>query len=77
MNMQFSNLITNLRPGLLVTSLKALIRSILFIMGLDHVLIEFFSRAAAGAASVLMVIFVIGLGIPRRAESPIRHNRRR
>jgi len=77
MIMPLSNLLSNLRPGLLVTSLKALIRSILFIMGLDHVLIEFFSRAAAGAASVLMVIFVIGLGIPRRAESPIRHNRRR
>jgi len=77
MIMPLSNLVSNLRPGLLVTSLKALIRSILFIMGLDHVLIEFFSRAAAGAASVLMVIFVVGLGMPRRAESPIRHNRRR
>jgi len=76
MDMSLSNVISNLRPGLLVTSMKALIRSILFIMGLDHVLIDFFSRAAAGAASVLMVIFVVGLGIPRRAESPIRRNRR-
>jgi len=74
--MSLSNVISNLRPGLLVTSMKALIRSILFIMGLDHVLIDFFSRAAAGAASVLMVIFVVGFGIPRRAESPIRRNRR-
>jgi hypothetical protein len=45
-------------------------------MGLDHVLIDFFAHAAAGAASVLMIIFVIGLGMPRRAESPIRRNRR-
>ena len=43
-------------------------------MGLDHVLIDFFARAAAGAASVLMVIFIVGLGLPRRAESPIRRN---
>jgi hypothetical protein len=64
------------RPSLIVTSLKATIRSILWCMGLDHVLIDFFARAAAGAASVLMVIFLIGLGIPRRAESPIRRNRR-
>jgi len=45
-------------------------------MGLDHVLIDFFARAAAGAASVLMVIFIIGLGMPRRAESAVRRNRR-
>jgi len=45
-------------------------------MGLDHVLIEFFSRAAAGAASVLMIIFLVGLGMPRRAASVIRRPRR-
>lgn len=74
--MSLSVFIPNLRPSILVTSLKATIRSILWCMGLDHVLIDFFSRAAAGAASVLMVIFVVGLGIPRRAESSIRRNRR-
>ena len=46
------------------------------VMGLDHVLIEFFSRAAAGAASVLMVILVVGLGMPRRSASMIRRGRR-
>ena len=74
--MSLSTVIPNFRPSLAVTSLKATIRSILWCMGLDHVLIDFFSRAAAGAASVLMVIFVIGLGMPRRAESPVRRNRR-
>lgn len=74
--MSLSLLIPNFRPSLLVTSLKALIRSILWCMGLDHVLIEFFSRAAAGAASVLMIIFVIGLGMPRRAASTVRRHQR-
>ncbi len=74
--MSLSTLIPNFRPSLLVTSLKATFRSILLCMGLDHVLIDFFAHAAAGAASVLMIIFVIGLGMPRRAESPLRRNRR-
>ncbi len=74
--MSLSILISNFRPSLLVTSLKATFRSILLCMGLDHVLIDFFAHAAAGAASVLMIIFVVGLGIPRRAESPVRRNRR-
>jgi hypothetical protein len=74
--MSLSTLIPNFRPSLLVTSLKALIRSILFVMGLDHVLVEFFSRAAAGAASVLMIIFFLGLGIPRRAASVVRRTNR-
>ncbi len=64
------------RPSILVTTLEASFRSILLCMGLDHVLIDFFARAAAGAASVLMVIFIVGLGLPRRAESPIRRNRK-
>jgi len=74
--MSLSIYVPNFRPSLVVTSLKATIRSILWCMGLDHVLIDFFARAAAGAASVLMIIFVVGLGIPRRAESPARRNRR-
>jgi len=74
--MSLSNLTPNFRPSLVVTSLKATFRSILLCMGLDHVLIDFFAHAAAGAASVLMIIFVVGLGIPRRAESPVRRNRR-
>jgi|HubBroStandDraft_2_1064218.scaffolds.fasta_scaffold651399_1 hypothetical protein len=74
--MSLSTLAENLRPSIVVTSLKAVTRSILLIMGLDHVLIEFFSRAAAGAASVLMIIFLVGLGMPRRAASVIRRPRR-
>ena len=64
------------RPSILVTTLQATFRSILQCMGLDHVLIDFFAHAAAGAASVLMVIFIVGLGLPRRAESPVRRNRK-
>jgi hypothetical protein len=44
-------------------------------MGLNHVLLDFFSRAAAGAATVLVVIFFIGIGIPRRHPVTIRRNR--
>lgn len=69
-------LLSPTRPSILVTTLEASFRSILLCMGLDHVLIDFFARAAAGAASVLMVIFIVGLGLPRRAESPIRRNRK-
>jgi len=45
-------------------------------MGLDHVLLDFFSRAAAGAATVLIIIFLVGLGIPRRSEVALRRTRR-
>ena len=66
--MPFSLPTANFRPSLLVTSLKAVIRSILLSMGLDHVLVDFFAHAAAGAASVLVVIFFVGIGIPRRSS---------
>jgi len=74
--MLLSTLLSTDRPSILVTTLQASFRSILLCMGLDHVLIDFFARAAAGAASVLMVIFIVGLGLPRRAESPVRRNRK-
>jgi len=45
-------------------------------MGLDHVLIDFFAHAAAGAASVLVIIFFIGIGIPRRSAAVIRRTHR-
>jgi len=67
---------TNLSPGLLVTSIKALTRSILFSMGLDHVLLEFFVRAAAGAASVVIVILFVGIGIPRHSSLAMRRTKR-
>ena len=61
--------VTNFGPSLLVTSLQALFRSILFCMGLDHTFVDFFVRAAVGAAAALIVILFTGIGIPRR--SPI------
>lgn len=62
----------NFRSGLLVTSLKALLRSILFCMGLDHVFIDFLASAAVGAGTVLLVIVVVGIGIPRRVPVAMR-----
>jgi len=41
-------------------------------MGLDHVLFDFLSRAGVGAATVLLVILLAGVGIPRRAPVAIR-----
>ncbi len=66
--MPLSLFIPNFSPSLLVTSIKAVIRSILLSMGLDNVLIDFFAHAAAGAASVLVLIFLVGVGIPRRTS---------
>jgi hypothetical protein len=45
-------------------------------MGLDHTLIEFLVSAAVGAATVLLVIIFVGVGIPRRAPAGIRRQRR-
>lgn len=56
----------------LVISPNPLPRSILSLMGLDHVLFDFLSRAAVGAATVLLVILVVGIGIPRRATIAVR-----
>jgi len=64
--------VTNFRPTLLVTSLHALIRSILFSMGWDHAFIDFFARAAVGAAAAVLVILCAGIGIPRRSEVRVR-----
>jgi len=68
--------VTNFGRGLLVTSFQALIRCILFPMGLDHALIDFFVRAAVGAAAAMLVILCAGLGIPHRAQVGIRRPRR-
>lgn len=62
----------HVRSGLLVTSLKALTRSILFSMGLDHVFVDFLLSAAVGAGTVLLVILFVGVGIPRRHAAVIR-----
>jgi hypothetical protein len=71
-----SNCIPNFRSSLGVTSLKAVTDSILWSMGLDHTLIEFLVSAAVGAATVLLVIIFVGVGIPRRAPVGIRRQRR-
>ncbi len=60
-------LLANFRSSLLVTSLKAFYGSILVTMGLDHVLVDFLLRTAAGAASVLAVIAFVGIRIPKRS----------
>lgn len=41
-------------------------------MGLDHVLIDFLVRSAVGAGAALLVIIVVGIGIPRRTAVAIR-----
>jgi len=59
--------VTNLGPGLLVTSLRTLIRAILLGMGLDQAFVDFFVRAAVGVAAALLVILFAGIGIPHRS----------
>jgi len=59
-----------------VTSRHAQIRSILFFMGLDHVLLDFLVRTATGAASVLLVILIVGVSIPRRTPIVVRRTLR-
>jgi len=72
--MSLVTLTENYRCSLLVISLKALLRSILISMGLDHVLIDFLASAAVGAGTVLLVILFVGIGIPRRSAVAIRRN---
>jgi len=69
-------LTSNFRCGLLVTSLKAIARAILISMGLDRVLIDFLASAAVGAGTVLLVIIVVGIGMPRRGAVAIRRTNR-
>jgi hypothetical protein len=45
-------------------------------MGLDRVLIDFLASAAVGAGTVLLVIIVVGIGMPRRAAVAIRRTNR-
>jgi hypothetical protein len=45
----------------LAASIKALARSVLFSLGVDHVLIDFLTCAAIGAATVLITIFIVGV----------------
>ena len=67
----------SLTPSLfLLTSLKALTRSLLFALGIDHVLIDFLAHAAIGAGAVLLAILFVGIRVPRRYSSAIRDIRR-
>ena len=60
----------------LLTSVKALPRSLLFALGIDHVLIDFLAHAAIGVGAVLLAILFGGIRVPRRCSSAIRHTRR-
>ncbi len=68
--------IPNFRSSLGVTSLQAVAHSILWTMDLDHTLVEFLVSAAFGAATVLLVIIFVGVGIPRRAPVGIRRQQK-
>ena len=67
--------IWHLGHSLIVMSLKSLAGSILFLMGMDEVLIDFLVRAAIGAGTVLVVLGFLGLGIPRSSSLPHRRIR--
>ncbi len=67
---------SNFRSSLFVTTLRASVGSILSFMGLDHVLFEFLTYAAVGAATGLLVILAAGVGIPSRHPAEIRHHDR-
>ena len=54
------------------TSLKAFVRSVLFSLGVDHVLMDFLAHTAIGAATVLLAILFVGIRIPRRSKAAIR-----
>ena len=63
MSSSFSNL--HLRHSLIVMSIKAFASSILALMGIDQVLLDFLLRAAVGAGAVLLVLAFVGIRIPR------------
>ncbi|MFZ0862527.1 MAG: hypothetical protein WAN76_26500 [Candidatus Sulfotelmatobacter sp.] len=60
----------------LATSAKALTRSLLFALGIDHVLIDFLGRAAIGDATVLLALLFVGIRLPRRSKAAIRRTTR-
>ena len=72
--MNESEIAMSLTPSpFLLTSLKALTRSLLFALGIDHVLVDFLAHAAIGAVTVLLAILFVGIRVPRRCSSAIRH----
>jgi hypothetical protein len=61
---------------ILATSAKAFARSLLFSLGVGHVLIGFLAYTAIGAATVLLALLYVGLRIPRCSEDAIRSTAR-
>jgi len=67
----------------LASSVKAFVRSVLFSVGMDHLLMDFLAHSAIGAATVLLAVLFAGIRIPRRSRpqsaappaSPIHPNR--
>lgn len=53
---------------LLATSIKAASRSLLFSLGVDHVLIDFLANNAIGSATVLLAFLFVAFRIPRRTR---------
>ena len=64
-------MILNSTP-VLATSVKALTRSLLFSLGVDHVLIDFLANVAIGAAAVLFAFLYVGARIPVRLKGTTR-----
>jgi hypothetical protein len=64
-----ADMILNSAP-VLATSLKALIRSALFTLGIDDVLIDFLANTAIRAATVLLTLLSVHARILPRGRQP-------
>jgi hypothetical protein len=64
-------MILNSTP-VLANSVKAFARSLLFSLGVDHVLIDFLTNIAIGEATVLLALLYVGIASQRsnRATRP-------
>jgi hypothetical protein len=67
---------TLIATPVLATSIKAFARSVLFSLGVDHVLMDFLAHTAIGAATVLLALLFVGIRIPRRSKAAIRDTTR-
>ena len=63
-------MILNSTP-VLATSIKAFARSVLFSLGLDHLLVDFLAHTAMGAATVLLAL-LFAVRIPHRSKTTMR-----
>ena len=64
-------MILNSTP-VLATSAKAFARSLLFSLGVDHILIDFLANVAIGADAVLFAFLYVGARIARRLKGATR-----